>query len=333
MQKDNLAHWDKQHHGFYEVWYLKLNLPSDGRVAGPALWLRFTTLSARNGLKKVAEVWAIFFDPQAEGGSKKIAIKNTCSLASYEAKQDGTVQIEDSYFGPDHTVGVAVGRGHRIEWDLRFEPNPYTFYHVPAALQKLKLTKSVVCKPNVDIHFTGAFSVNGRRYECTAAPGCQGHIWGKRYAEEWAWAHCNAFEGSTPATLEALSAHVRLGGVAKSPRMSALFFEYKGERHELNRLTDAFAIRSKYALTSWTFSADRGPLRLQGEISCDVKDLVAVTYEDTQGSYLYCNNSELASMNLSVYYRGKLDATLRSRQTTGFETVGRARSPYVEVVL
>ena len=38
-------------------------------------------------------------------------------------------------------------------------------------------------------------------------------------------------------------------------------------------------------------------------------------------------------MNLSVYYNGKLDATLRSRQTTGFETVARSKSPYVEVVL
>ncbi|MBI3543874.1 MAG: hypothetical protein HY075_11430 [Deltaproteobacteria bacterium] len=333
MQKDNFPHWDKQRHGFYEVWYLKLNLPSDGALVGPALWLRFTTLSARNGLKKVAEVWAIFFDPQAGGGSQKVAIKNTCSLGSYATNSDGSVAIEDSFFGADRTSGTTIGRGHRIEWDLKFEPNSYTFFHVPDTLQKLKLTKSVVCKPNVDIRFTGWFTVNGKRFDVSAAPGCQGHIWGKKYAHDWAWAHCNSFEGGSPAVLEALSARVKLGGVVTSPQMSALFFEYKGERHEFNRLSDAFAIRSEYGLTNWKFSVDRGPLRLLGEISCDVKDLIAVTYEDTQGSYLYCNNSELASMSLSVYYRGKLDATLRSRCTTGFETVARERSPYVEVLL
>src|SRR5262249_36672190 len=147
----------------------------------------------------------------------------------------------------------------------------------------LKVAKSVVCKPNVDIKFTGSFAVNGRRYECVEAPGCQGHIWGSRYAEEWAWAHCNAFDGNTPAALEALSAHVRLGGLVRSPRMSALFFEYKGDRYELNRVFDLLAIRSNYSLTSWNFSAEKGPIRLLGQISCNVKDLIAVTYEDTQG--------------------------------------------------
>lgn len=336
MQKDNLAKWDKQQHGFYEVWYLKLNAPqgqSQSNQPGPALWLRFTTLCLKNGLKKVAEVWGIFFEPQPEGGSKKIAVKNTCSLTSYDAGSDGTVRIEDSYFGPNRTSGIVVGRGNRIEWDLKFEPNDFTFFHVPNTLEKLKFAKSIVCKPNVNVFFNGSFSVNGKRYDCASAPGCQGHIWGRRYAHEWAWAHCNAFDSSTPAVLEALSARVKMGGMITSPRMSALFFEYKGTRYEFNKLQDTVAIRSQYSLTSWNFSVDKGNLRLLGEITCDVKDLVAVTYEDTQGSYLYCNNSELASMSLSVYYKGKLDSTLRSRLTTGFETVSRSRSPYVEVLL
>ena len=237
------------------------------------------------------------------------------------------------FFGPDHTAGTAVGRGHRIEWDLKFEPNSFTFFHVPDSLQKLKLTKSVVCKPNVDIKFTGWYTIDGRKYECVAAPGCQGHIWGRRYAHDWAWAHCNSFEGAEPAALEVLSARVKLAGVLTSPRMSALFFEYKGERHEFNRLSDTFAIRSEYGLTNWKFAVDRGPIRLLGEITCDVKDLIGVTYEDTQGSFLYCNNTELATMNLSVYHKGKLETTLRSKFTTGFETVSRERSPYVEIQL
>lgn len=335
MQIDNVPQWDTQKNEFYEIWYLKLNQPSAGPLAGPALWLRLTTLSLGNGLKKVAETWAIFFEPQAQSASRKIAIRNTSSIGAYSTREDGTVQIEDSVLGPGFTSGAVVGRGHRIEWDLKFDPNPLTFFHVPQTLKKMRIARSNACKPNVNIRLQGSFTVNGTRYECADAPGCQGHLWGKRLPREWAWAHCNLFDGAggENAVIEALSSRLQIGGVLNTPPISAMYFEYKGERHEFNRLTDAVSIRTNYALTKWQFAADRGPLRLLGEVSCDLKDLVAVTYEDTQGSFVYCNNTELASMNLSVYFKGKLDATLRSRMTTGFETASRQRSPYVEVLI
>lgn len=324
MQEDNVPRWDAVRNGFYEVWYLKLNLPE-----GQALWLRFTTLSLKNGLKKVAETWAMFFDER--GG--KLALKNTYPSSHYSSSPNGAVKIDHCVFAADHTSGSVVSKSNRIDWDLRFTPNDFTFFHVPKALEKLKLTKSIVCKPNVDTYFTGKFSVNGKQYDCSAAPGCQGHIWGKSYAHSWAWAHCNSFANAPGTAVELLSARVKLGGAVVSPQMSALFVQYKGQRHEFNTLTDAFSIRSKYNLTQWDFSMDKGPLRIVGQIKCDLKDLMAVTYEDTSGGYLYCNNSELASMSMSVYQNGKLENTFTSDGTTGFETVAKERSPYVEVLV
>lgn len=337
MHQDNAPRWDAKRRSFYEVWYLKFNLPAQGTAAGPALWLRFTTLSSSNGLKKVAETWAIFFDPTSTGPTRKLAIKNTSTLGAYSTKADGSLHIEDSVFAADHTSGCVVGRGNRVEWDLKFTPNDYTFWHVPSFLQKAKLTKSVVCKPNVNVTFTGTFKVNDKTYTVSNAPGCQGHIWGTRYAHKWAWMHCNMFEAPngelSTTVLEGLSAQVKLGGVITSPQMSALFLQYKDDRFELNTMRDAFSIKSEFGLTKWIFSAEKGRLRIAGDISCDVKDLLAVTYEDTDGSYLYCNNSELASMTLSIYHNGKLEETVKSRQTTGFETVAREKNPYVEVLL
>jgi len=337
MHQDNLPKWDKTKNGFYEVWYLKLNLQQAGEPA-PALWLRFTTLSLRTGLKKATELWGIFFDPKTAGApSQKIAIKNTASPNAYEVKPDGSIWIEDSVFAENKTSGSIVSRGQRIEWDLHFEPNDFTFFHVPQILKKSKLSKSTVCKPNTNIQFNGWFKINDKRYEVKEAPGCQGHIWGTKYAKDWAWAHCNSFEGvdakKSPVVFEALTARVKLANLITSPQMSALFLEYKGKRYELNRLMESFSIRSKYDLTSWRLEADQGPLRVIAEISCDVKDLAGITYEDTEGLFLHCKNSELASMTLSIYLNGKLETTLRSRQTTGFETVSRERSPYVEVLL
>ncbi len=350
MHSDNLPNWNGSRESFYEVWYFKLNLvgPSGPGTKSPALWLRFTTLSMQGGLKRVAEVWGIFFEPDAAGNVNKIAVKNTAklsapgmmengklSLGALQYSGTGQVSIEDSVFGANFTRGSVVSRSSEISWDLSFEPNEFTFFHVPTALTKLKLSKSTVCKPNVNVTFFGSFTVNGKRYECgTGAPGCQGHIWGTRYAHDWAWAHCNSFETkSGPAVIEALTARVKLGGAIVSPQMSAMFFEYKGERYQWNSLWSAFTIKSNYDPTSWAFVAEKGHLRINGKIDCTIRDLTGVTYEDTAGGFLYCYNTELASLAVSVYYRGKLEETLKSSGAAAFETVSRNKNPYVEVLL
>jgi hypothetical protein len=344
LQQDNIAQWDQKTNGFYEVWYLKLNLvaPQENRTQPmPALWLRFTTLSLSNGLKTNAEVWGIFFDPTQEGSPKKIAVKNTStpSALSYRDSNTVMVQIEDCMFGPAHTSGTVVNKNNKIEWDLTFNPNAFTFFHVPKILEKLHLTKSTVCKPNVDIKFNGYFTINGTRYECKDAPGAQGHIWGKRYAHDWAWAHCNAFEGpsgKSDTVVEALSARVKAMGIM-SPQMSALCIIYRGERLEWNSLMEALTMRSTYSLKQWEFEASKrtsqGTLTFKGVIDCNVRDLIGVTYEDTLGGFLYCHNSEIASMKLEVFRNGELQETLTSSRTTGFETVSREKSPYVEFLL
>ena len=335
MQTDNIPKWDKQKNGFYEVWYLKLNIAPNK----PALWLRFTTLSSKNGLKKIAETWAIFFDPENSdqatqaGSIKKIAIKSTANLGAYSTKNDGTISIEDSILGPNFTKGCVVSRGNKIEWDLSFTPNDFTFFHVPQIFEKLKLSKSTVCKPNINIHFTGTFSVNGKKYECHSSPGCSGHIWGTKYAHSWSWAHCNLFENNPDCVLEILSARIKLGDLIASPQMSALFFQYKGEQLQLNKFTDLFTIQSKAGLTNWDFAAEHKNFRISGNIKCSLNELTTITYEDTDGSYLYCKNTELAQLTLGIYYKGKLDSTLISKGCTGFETVSRERSPYVEIAL
>lgn len=344
LQQDNIAQWDQKRTGFYEVWYLKLNLvppASDRTKPMPALWLRFTTLSLVNGLKTNAEVWGIFFDPTAEGSPKKIAVKNTStpSALSYRDSNTVMVQIEDCMFGPAHTSGSVVNKHNKIDWDLTFVPNAFTFFHVPKILETLRLTKSKVCKPNVDVKFSGYFTVNGTRYECKDAPGAQGHIWGTRYANDWAWAHCNAFEGAdgpSDVVVEALTARVKAVGVM-SPYMSALCILYRGQRLEWNSLGDALSMPSRFSLMQWEFEASKrtseGKLTFKAVIECNVRDLVGVTYEDTLGGFLYCHNSEIASMKLEVFKNGELQETLRSVRTTGFETVTREKSPYVEFLL
>ena len=56
-ERDNLTRWHPPQDGFYEVYYLKWNDPSQGIAA----WLRYTLLAPVNR-EPEASVWAVFFD-------------------------------------------------------------------------------------------------------------------------------------------------------------------------------------------------------------------------------------------------------------------------------
>ncbi len=334
MHIDNRAKWDGSSAGFYEVWYLKLNLQSKAPAAPIALWLRFTTLSSTNGLKKKPEIWAIFFE-----GSKKIAIKNTASLGAYSASTNGDVQIEDCVLTKNGTSGSVINQGHNISWDLSFDSETPTFFHVPSTLQKLKLTKSTVCKPSLNLKIRGSFTVDGKEYRCEDAPGCQGHIWGKAYVNEWAWAHSNHWQtasgkdlnGST--VLELLTAKAKLGGVVPAPALSAAYFEHAGQKYEWNTLTDQINLKSSYDLEGIEFKAEKRDIKITGKIHTFTRDMVCVTYEAPAGELYFCKNTEVASAKVWIYRNGRLEVELQSNGSCAFETVSKNRSPYVEVLL
>lgn len=324
MHKDNQAVWSREQNGFYEVWYLKLNLLKEES----ALWIRYTTLSLKNGFKSVVETWAIWFDGK---NNQKIALKDTFPFSSFKTTEDHRIQIQHNGFGRNFAQGSIRSKKHSIAWDLSFNENPETFFHVPPVLQKLKLTKSIVCKPNVDLHFNGTVSVDETTYECDAAPGCQGHIWGTDYAHEWAWAHCNSFDAAD-CVLEALSARVKMGKIITSPILSAIYFRYQDEEFKINALIPALRIKSAYSIDSWDFQYESPKFSIQGNVECDQRDLVGVQYEDTRGGHLYCHNTALANCKLDLKIRGQ-EKIIIAKRSVAFETVGRKRAQSVEFLV
>ncbi|MGZ3689317.1 MAG: hypothetical protein ACXVBW_13515, partial [Bdellovibrionota bacterium] len=96
---------------------------------------------------------------------------------------------------------------------------------------------------------------------------------------------------------------------------------------------DVFTVRSKNTLTDWKFQADRGELSFRGYAKAEHKDFAGLTYEDTNGSLLYCGNSKLSDMRVLVYRRGKLEATFDAPGTAAFEVVSRHKNPYVPIII
>jgi hypothetical protein len=329
MQLSNQPQWTAGRRGFYEVWYFKLNLPK----AGPALWLRLTTLCGRDGKKQVAELWGIFFEPSDQGtATRHVAVKETLPVTEFAAT-DGEIRIRDAFWGDGRTAGAIRSGGSEISWDLGFEPNTRGFDHVPPLFKALKLNKTTVVTPNPDLRFNGTFRINGREYTVSAAPGMQGHIWGVKNAIGWAWGHANCADDGTPFVFEGLTARIKLGGLLTSPPVSAFYFEYEGKPYSFASLSQALRAESRYTLEDWDFSVSQGDLTFRGKINTPASAFSGVQYEDTDGSHLYCHNSKISDLRLEVLRGGRLEREIRATRTCAYELVARERDSRVELLI
>lgn len=322
--------------GHQEVWYMKFNDVKNGR----ALWLRFTLLLSNNGFKHVAETWGIWFERLGSGEITKSAFKQTHDIAQF-TDGGGRIEIGESSLSANHTQGRIQSKGSQLQWNLQLSGGPLqtSVNYVPEILSRLKIVKNTVLTPWEDLRVSGSVIIGDRTVEFNDAPGTLGHLAGPKNGHSWAWAHCNTFilESGEPVPFlfEGLTARSKLPGGIPSPAMSSFFFNYKGEEFRFQSLKDAFMIKSKRGAADWEFVAERGDITFRGFAKAENKDFAGVTYEDTDGSLLYCSNSKLSQLRILVYRRGKLEVTLQSAGggSAAFEVVTREKNSYVEVLI
>jgi hypothetical protein len=323
--------------GFHEGWYLKLNDPA----RRTALWLRFTLLSSRNGFRREAAVWAIAFERTPEGEVRKTAVRQAFDISAFSTPSPDEIRVGECALGPGWTRGRVQSKGREIRWDLKFDARipgrPGTFSLVPESLARAGLVQGRIATVGEDLLFTGQSSVDGQLQRWEQAPGMQGHLSNTRGGHSWAWAHCNSFvdEAGNPSDLvfEGLTVRARIAGYVPSPRFSSFFFRYKGEDYHLNSIWSAIQSRSHHSLNEWKLKVEKGDLVFQARIHSEYRDFAGLTYEDTDGSLLYCANSKLSDMSVLVYRRGKLEAHLQAKAAAALEVVSRSRNPYVPLLI
>ncbi len=328
--------------GFHEGWYFKANLPAQGK----ALWVRFTLLTTRNGFKREAAVWAVHFERNRETGEvQKVAIRQTFDISAFQTEEtpEGPIlRIGGCELSPSGTRGKITAKGKEISWDLKMAPRAEAahvgqFEPVPETFAHRLLARGRIITVGEDLAFTGNVSVDGQTTAWDAAPGMQGHITHQRNGHSWAWAHCNAFVNqagqSEAAAFEGLTVRTRLGGLVPSPGLSSFYFLYRGQEYRFNSLWSAFQSRSKHTFNEWHFSAERGDLRFRGVLKAQYRDFAGITLEDTDGSLLYCANSKLSDLEITVYRAGKLENTLRATGAASFEVADRKANPYVPLLI
>ena len=303
------------------------------------MWLRFNIHASSNGFRRVAEVWAAYFE---RSGTLKEVSKTICrgthDIQVAQSNPEGGIKMGTCEWGKGFTHGSLQTKGQTLQWDLKFETGlEGKFKVVPDFYGRTGILKSVLETPREDLQFNGTVTVNGRAVEFRNAPGMHSHFSGPRNGHSWTWVHSNSFvdeQGNeAPMVFEGLTSRTHFFGKFLTPRISAFYFLYRGREHIFNTFWSAVFSRSKLSFGNWTFRMDKQDLSFRGEAKAELKDFAGMTFEDTDGSLIYHSSSVLSDLTLHVYRQGKIESSYFSKGSATYETASRERSPYVQVLI
>ena len=329
-EQDNILRWDGKKTGHYEVYYMKWN----DFASRMAYWIRYTMTSPAPQVgAPYCELWGTFFDASEPG--KNFALKNRFPIEKLSWDKDKFgIRIAGAELAMNACHGKIAdeAKGNSLEWEVSFDSPDKTFYHLtPQRMYKGDFPKTKALAPHHDARFTGKVIANGREIKFSNARGQQTHLWGVKHAHRWAWGHCNTFKEDDEAVWEGLDGQIKLGPI-KSSHLKLFYLKYKGKSHYFNVFPKWFTNKSKWELAHWTFDARDKEIRMVGEISARYEDFVAVTYMDPDGDPLWCNNTELADIKISVYdSAGVKLGDLTSAMGCASEYVDRKTYPEVPV--
>jgi hypothetical protein len=327
-EHDNLPFW-RGERGRYEVWFLTMSAP-DGRSG---YWIRYTVRAPIVGPPE-PRVWFARFDRDDPGRTFGINVHPETGskvLASPDEPDERfEIRIGESTLSSGRASGTLAGGGHKATWDLEFATGEPTFRLLPGPLYRGGLAQTKPYTPNPATRFRGTVEVDGEKVTLANAPGQQGHLYGTRHAERWAWAFCGAFEEGD-AVFQALSAQGRRGPIL-TPHLAYGGLRVDGEWIRLRGV----ARKPPWGLGWWRLRLTGKGHRLEGEIRADLKELVRARYLDPDDRPRWCHNSEIASCRLTLFERSgpwwRATRELSSDGTTHAEWAGRTPATQVETV-
>lgn len=313
-ESNNLVKWNGKEKPFYEIYYLKLNDPS----LGAALWLRYEIVSSVSEPPK-ASVWAMFFNSLVP--QKNLALKETVSMAeTVYRRKNFYLNIGGASLSNNSAGGILHDAKNSIAWDLNWIPSKKTYKHYPWPLYHLPWPPTKIVAPNLAVPAGGWFSINGLKYEIRSTALHQGHIWGRGYAKQWAWADCGVFAEDKQAVVELLA----------RPSFGFGYLRTGGEAVR-------FIVRGGYEPTLWNFEGRKFSTKVIGKIVTHPQNIIGVTYEGPSGEKRYCYNTKVADGLVDIYKRKKgawsHTQRLTSVGTTAFEIVEASPIPNLKLFL
>ena len=296
-EADNIQRWDGARRGFYEVWYLTLS----HRPSQTGFWIRYTLESPLHE-PPYAQLWFARFDARDPDHPFGIH-QRVPATALHGQARPFSVRIGASELTHGRARGQIAGAGHEAAWDLAWQPSATTHHHLPGTMYRRGgLGETTVLSPNLDIALHGTITVDGQRYELAGEPGGQTHVWGRKHAHSWAWAHCNAFAGRPGACLEALSVNLVRAGVPL-PRLTLFSLYLDGRCHRFTGFRQLLATGGDYAPGRFSMRGRSADLRIEASFTCRPEEMLLAPYMDPDGAPCWCANTEIADVRVVVEER------------------------------
>jgi Tocopherol cyclase len=320
-ERDNLPRWNPRAGG-HEAWYLTV---TDG-ASGEGFWVRMG-LAGPGRAEPAGEVVSARFhpsDPERTFGVRSVHPSPDFTLGG----PDRYLRTGESEIGPGFARGTASGAGHRLEWDLAFTTGEPTYSLLPDRAAPGPLGAVAALVPNVDTVVSGRVTADGEARDVDGARGQQGHVFGRRHAERWVWAHCRGFEdGDT--IVEAVTGQVRRGPFL-TPFVTSVGVRWAGRWIRFVRLA---GLRD-FSMGRWRIDLTERRYRLTGRIEAPTSSLVQARLEGPDGVPRYCHHTDVGSCRLALFERGPggFDqiAMLEAKGTVQAEWTGRTPSSEVE---
>jgi hypothetical protein len=292
----NQMRWRHQP-GHYEVWYATFShVPSK-----TGFWIRYTMESPREGHgAPYAQLWFARFDRNQP--EKTFGINQRFPLDQMKVQAPFRVQIGDSELRHDGMHGQLGG----ASWDLKWQPSDHLHRHLPDLAYRGKWADTQVLSPNLNVAAHGLVTVEGERYELQGAPLGQTHLWGKKHAYQWAWSHCNSFEGDRGVALETLSVRLKRGQIVL-PTLTLLSLYLEGDKPDLLDFREFHQLpltRSSWATGRYELEATGARWRVEAKYTCRPEDMIQTEYVDPDGEPAWCHNTECADCEVRILKRG-----------------------------
>jgi hypothetical protein len=306
---------------YYESRFIRANHPDRAQ----AIWLRWTLLLPVPG-EPVADVWVMLFDPDSTG-NRALKVPHPVTAADY-LSDPWSARIADSVIDDVHAQGTLDG----ATWDLAIAPGDEPAVKLltdRAYAAKFPTAKTQVRHPLA--RFDGTVALGDTRVAVESWQGSVNHNWGSKHTPAYAFGQVCGFDEHPDSSLEVVTARAAVGPL-RLPAATLFVLRHAGWAVAVRSVLAARHTRGSYEPFRWSFGGRADGFELRGEIRAEPRDVIGLTYTDTNGKTKYCYNSALADCRITVSGNG-LDAELSASRRAMFEILTDQRNSAVPLLL
>ncbi|MCX2933828.1 hypothetical protein ORI20_26505 [Mycobacterium sp. CVI_P3] len=306
---------------YYESRFIRANHPDRAQ----AIWLRWTLLLPEPG-DAAADVWVMVFDPEG-AGNRAIKVAHPATVADY-LSDPWSARIADTVIDDVGARGVLDG----ARWDLVIAPGDEPMVKLltdRAYAAKFPTAKTQVRHPLA--RFDGTVALGDTSIAVQAWRGSVNHNWGTKHTPAYAFGQVCGFDGQPESSLEVVTARAAVGPL-RLPAATLFVLRHAGWEVAVRSVLAARHTRGSYEPFRWSFGGRTDGFEVRGEIRAEPRDVIGLTYTDTNGDTKYCYNSALADCRITLSGNG-VDAELTASRRAMFEILTDERHGTVPVLV